>query len=552
MKTSYAKQVSSKKTPQNEAIPGSDQVANSAGGFSFAITPWQKLDRFLILGNEGGSYYASEKAMTKNNAKTVIELIKKDGVKVVQRLVEISDAGRALKNDPALFVLALAAKYGNEETRRAAFNSLNKVARIGTHLFAFADAIEEFGGWGRSTKRAVQNWYLEKETDQLAYQVVKYQQRNGRSHRDMLRLAHLYAANAGVEKAGLVEYIRTGKTEKQTPRLLQGASLIQVEGLDVKNALRLIEDYKLPREAIPTQFLTDPKVWELLLQDMPMTALIRNLATMTRIGLLTGVSDATQRVIQQLSDTERLRKARVHPIAILIAQKTYESGHGLRGTNTWKPVSQVIDALNDAFYASFQFVTPSNKRHLLALDVSGSMTSGNVAGVPGFTPRDASAAMALVTAKTEPRYEVVGFHSGGGRFGRAQYGINYGGEALTKLAISPKQRLTDAVKTVSNLPFGGTDCALPMLYALEKNLEFDAFVIYTDSETWAGNIHPTQALEKYRQKTGIPAKLIVVGMVANDFSIADPNDAGMLDVVGFDTTAPTVIGDFVRDGLQGA
>jgi 60 kDa SS-A/Ro ribonucleoprotein len=102
------------------------------------------------------------------------------------------------------------------------------------------------------------------------------------------------------------------------------------------------------------------------------------------------------------------------------------------------------------------------------------------------------------------------------------------------------------VKAVSNLPFGGTDCALPMLHALEKGLKVDAFVVYTDSETWAGTIHPVQALREYREKTGIPAKLVVVGMVSNGFSIASPNDGGMLDVVGFDAAAPAVIADFIR------
>ncbi len=43
-----------------------------------------------------------------------------------------------------------------------------------------------------------------------------------------------------------------------------------------------------------------------------------------------------------------------------------------------------------------------------------------------------------------------------------------------------------------------------------------------------------QALRDYRKKTGIAAKLVVVGMVSNGFSIADPDDGGMLDVVGFD------------------
>jgi 60 kDa SS-A/Ro ribonucleoprotein len=34
-------------------------------------------------------------------------------------------------------------------------------------------------------------------------------------------------------------------------------------------------------------------------------------------------------------------------------------------------------------------------------------------------------------------------------------------------------------------------------------------------------------------------------MASNGFSIADPDDAGMLDVVGFDTATPQVIAGFV-------
>jgi 60 kDa SS-A/Ro ribonucleoprotein len=88
-----------------------------------------------------------------------------------------------------------------------------------------------------------------------------------------------------------------------------------------------------------------------------------------------------------------------------------------------------------------------------------------------------------------------------------------------------------------------------MLYALDHDLSIDTFVIYTDSETWAGAVHPTQALRHYRERTGIPARLIVVGMVSNGFSIADPNDAGMLDVVGFDTAAPQLMAHFAAGRL---
>ena len=118
--------------------------------------------------------------------------------------------------------------------------------------------------------------------------------------------------------------------------------------------------------------------------------------------------------------------------------------------------------------------------------------------------------------------------------------------STTVLSISPRQRLDDVVKTIEALPMAGTDCSLPMIWAKQHGIDVDTFCVYTDNETWAGSVHPAQALRAYRDARGIPAKLVVVGMTSNGFSIADPNDAGMLDVVGFDTSAPPVIADFAR------
>jgi 60 kDa SS-A/Ro ribonucleoprotein len=107
-------------------------------------------------------------------------------------------------------------------------------------------------------------------------------------------------------------------------------------------------------------------------------------------------------------------------------------------------------------------------------------------------------------------------------------------------------RLDDVLQATDGIPFGGTDCALPMIWAMKNGVTADAFIIYTDSETWAGrHMHPVQALQAYRQEIGIAAKLVVVGLVSNGFSIADPNDGGMLDVVGFDTATPQLVADFI-------
>jgi 60 kDa SS-A/Ro ribonucleoprotein len=102
---------------------------------------------------------------------------------------------------------------------------------------------------------------------------------------------------------------------------------------------------------------------------------------------------------------------------------------------------------------------------------------------------------------------------------------------------------------MNGLPFSGTDCSLPMIYAKENNLKYDAFVVYTDNETWAGEIHASQALKQYRKQSGIDAKLVVVAMASSSFSIADPSDPGMLDVVGYDTSVPDVISNFIKGDI---
>ncbi len=213
----------------------------------------------------------------------------------------------------------------------------------------------------------------------------------------------------------------------------------------------------------------------------------------------------------------------------------------MRGGGEWPVVPAVVEALDRAFVLAFAAVEPSGKRFVLGLDVSGSMDAGVVAGVPNLTPRLATAAMALVTTRTEARTTALAFSAARGGFG-GQWG---GGESgLTPLTFSGGTRLDDAVKTMRAVPMGGTDCALPILWATREGVEADVFVVYTDNETWAGRVHPVQALRAYREKTGIPARLVVVGMTATRFTIADPLDAGMLDLVGFDASAPRVMTEF--------
>lgn len=523
-------------TPKQSEPLDERQVRNSAGGFAYPVDCWKRLDRFLILGSEGGSYYASEQKLTKENIKAVAECVKENGVKTVKRIVEISDSGRSYKNDPALLALAYCAGKGDDKTRREALANLSKVARIGTHLFHFIAFAENFRGWGRGMRNAVVEWYLEQDVNRFADQVIKYQQRDGWSNRDLMRLAHpTLSTTNDVARQAVLRWVVKGEQSDGLPERVRGHILLQ-SCTDAVEAAKLIRQYGLVRESVPTELLKDKRVWAALLEKMPMTAMIRNLGNMSKCGLLVPMSDAVKTVVDAIGNAEALKKARVHPIQLLIAQKTYGQGRGVRGKGEWGVVPQVVDALDDSFYKAFTYMEPTGQRYYLGIDVSGSMGTGNVCGVENFTPREAAAAMAMTVVKLEKQYYSAGFTSSGGWRSRDT--------GMTELALSPKQRLDDVTRKISDLDFGATDCALPMIDALKKKMPVDVFIVYTDSETWAGTIHPTQALKEYRQKMGIPAKLIVVGMVANEFTIADPNDGGMLDVVGFDASAPQLIGEF--------
>lgn len=548
MVTRLLKHFSRRRTSQMQAA-SPKQAQNSAGGFSFVLDDQARLERFLILGSEGGSYYASERALTVANATCVERGLDANGPATVERIAALSEAGRAPKNSPAIFALAIAAGHRDQATRQAALAALPRVCRTGAHLFEFVTAVEQFRGWGRGLRRAVARWYLDKDPRALAYQVVKYRQRNGWSHRDVLRKAGGAIGPHSLEHEAVLRWIVDGidgfarerkitrgdvlisygsLTPEQLPALIEGVEQLN-RCNDPKLAAALIDRYRLTHEMVRGALKQHAVVWEALLEHMPVGALLRHLGKLTKVGVIARFGDGARTVAAALGDEDRLAKARLHPLAVLTALRIYARGHGQRGKLSWTPVTKVVDALDRAFYTCFRTVVPSHKRVIVALDVSGSMGWGEIAGLPGVTPAVGSAAMAMITLQSEPEVEVMAFS-----------------DQLRKVKLSSRQRLDDVVKQLGNIPMGGTDCSLPMQWALEQGIEVDAFVVYTDNETWHGQVHPHQALRAYRDRMGIPAKLIVAGMTATEFSIADPDDAGMLDVVGFDSAAPAIMADFLR------
>ena len=518
---------------QTEKVPGKNQVKNNAGGYVFQITPWDMFKRFLIIGSQSNSYYADAKSITTDNVDNLIKCIQEDGMRVVNMIVEVSDKGLAAKNDPAIFALALVATYGNDDVKRYAFQNLNNVCRIGTHIMMFAEYCNSMRGWGRSLKNAVAKWYTSKVVSDAAYQMMKYKNRENWSHRDLLRLSHPKVDGDMATLFNWVTKPATMNMAMNVPETLEAFYVASKLGSMTKE--QIIENvikYRLPREVIPTEYLTDVDIWAALMDvGMPMTAMIRNLGNMTRAGLLVPLGKYTKMVIEKLESSENLKKARIHPINVLIALKTYQSDgnvRGRKGSSTWDHVPAIASALEGAFYDSFHYVEPTGKNILLALDVSSSMSSACM-GTPILTDAEISAAFAMTTVRTEKNVHVVAFN-----------------HSISTLSITKNMSLKEVLRKIQNINFGGTDCSLPMVYAKNQKLDVDCFIVHTDNETWCGKGHPYQTLKNYREAMGKDSKSIVMATRSTSFTIADPRDKGMLDIASFSSDVPSVVSGFIK------
>lgn len=533
MSNAFSRAMGTPPTQMEEARK--DQVVNNAGGYVFTISPQARLERFLVLGTDGGTYYVDEKKLTKDNVKFLIELIESDEQLVIDTMLSVSLEGRAYRNSAAIFTLAALFTYGKNKSP----DLLTKVCRTSTHLFEFAEYIELLGGWGRSKRKAVAEWYRNRyQNGTLSTQVVKYRQRNGWTHRDMFRLAHPVGTE---EEWKAISAFVLGKDETTAANSPDALPLTIKKFKFAQEAGTLSEAKAtadgLPWEAFPTSFHKDVEFWKWLFYSDQLNgqALVRNVTRLARLNAFNDMVFASD-FAGKLANVEMIRRTRLHPIQYLLASVNYGEGqaqwtrysHGKYYTGRERPWvinSKVDEALEVGFYESFKYAEPANKRTLLALDVSGSMSS--MAMGIDLSCSQVSAAMAMTFMRLEPYTLTMGFSN-----------------TFRDLGLSSNMALSAVMNKITGLTFGSTDCSQPMIWAGDNNIEVDTFVVLTDNETWAGRIHPFQALRAYRQKTGISAKLAVVGLAATPFTIADPTDRGMLDVVGGDTNLPKLVTEF--------
>lgn len=520
---SYTQIISDKNTPQTQPLPlRTDMIKNSAGGYVFETTDESKLERFLLLGTTGGTFYASEKEITEEASKFLIKSIQNNGIKTLNTVDRFVTEKRILKLDTALYILALACTYGSNELKKEAYGLISKWCATGTHLFQFVSMVNDLRGWSAGLRKGVGAWYAGLSFDRLVYQTLKYQNRAGFTHRDVLRLAHPKAIDTRTN-----EYYKflVGKDAKVDHFMFNAWQEAKKE-LSDDMLIYHINKGKLAWEMIPTEKLNSPKVLSTLVENMPLMALIRNLNRITYTGAL-DYGMTLDKVISKLSDEKTVKASGIHPIFVLSAIKTYGAGRGDKGSKTWIPNQRVLDALHKTFDLSFTSVQNeriTGVKTLIAVDVSASMRSP--ASGTNMLCTEASAAMGLTNLKQIVDSEFVLFDT-----------------ALYQSNLGSRHSYDEALRAV-NKGGGGTDCSLPFQYALKHKKFFDVIVIYTDSETWAGRTHGKTLLDEYRRTVNPNCKVIEVALQYNEFTGYPVEDTRILRTVGFDANLPEIINKF--------
>lgn len=578
-------------TGQMKPLPGraKEMVKNNAGGYGFKVDELQQALRFLILGCPDG-YYKPGAQVALENVTVIEELLATRPYELLDLVESVFVDARAPKQDATLATLSLATKFGTRShekdtedaraVRRRAWEVFGKLRTL-SQVYSF----QQYRGnaWGQLVKRSFQSWIQDHTSKDLLYQAFKYMSRNGWTFRDLLRCVHvdprkstpdmrlaLKVIARGFEE-GLAEEAMEQFKKDATPEQLTGLTealeyaravseikaLVEEDLEKVPRIVELIRTHRFTWEFMPTWALKSRDVWTALLVDvdrtrvtMPMTALIRNLPTMTKNGVFDDF-ELVDLVAERLQDSAALKAAHVHPVQLYLAWLTYQKGRSDKGSSTWTPVTRLTNALEKGFYAAFGTLEPTGLHGYHAIDGSGSMMS-QIAGLP-CTAAQAVAVLAMCFTRSEkPGSQHFAIFSSGSGYG---YGRSSGMHNITNL-LTADADLNTCTKAVQYTNWGGTDCSLPVRKALEEfhsskgvRGKYDYFAIYTDNETWAGEKHVNVCLEEYRKVTGIPAKLVVVATIASSATVADPKDPLSFEVVGFDTHAPGLVTRFLTDSL---
>ena len=449
----------------------------------------------LLTNTFGQTYYVSQKDLIAESERIHGRMIDADPEFAARSIVYARNRG-FMRTQPIYGLASLSSEEGNGGA--ALEEVFGRVIHTPNDLGDFTTLIKSArkGEGGRRVKRLAGNWLLENLTE---YWAIKYgaQREEGYSIADMFKVYHPKAG----KRLAIVDYI-LGKPA-DLAELPQIAAFERLKRADKdSDKIKAITEGRLPHE-VATPFAGSSKgVWEAIVPQMPVMALLKNLATLERHDVMERSKDI---VLKKLTDRETIEKSKILPFRFVEARQHVRTA--------W-----VQQALADALDLAFANVPDIPGRTAVFLDISGSM---------GAYIRTASLFGVCVMKKARNNGRFMLFD-----------------DRLEELEVDLRAPVLTQSERIQVR--GGTNTALPIEQLTRDRDKVDNIVLITDEQQNTGSpFH--KVLDDYRRKVNADAKCFIVDLSPYRNAMVPSSDDKTFFVYGWSDQALS----FVSMAAQG-
>jgi len=479
----------------------------------------------------------------------------------LQLCLAANKEGVLVEKRALLLVINQCLKIDCVATKTAVYNSLNKIINTSEDLFDFIFYHRRVfrkrpRGMGAGMRRFLKKWYLSQDPYDLALEVCRVRGRHHWSHKDIIILAKVATKDPALSSVlkAVVKSLDKARDEygdkpEAQPVLEYLACVQQIKRCgqsDQEAAVRLIDKHSFDIDILPSELLSQPRVWEHAVHRLPMTRVLDHLKTMARKGYLSSQSHPVlNQVLQCIRDPLALTASRLQPAEILSVLARVESSFAeppaARKENNQNiripaPHPSLVEGLSRMMNNSFNNVpktigTPH--KILVCIDCrpglfehgcwgSWSLKCSKAAAVTILSLKASGADMTLITMESDNK--------------------------VTRIPVDDEDSVSSLVeKWRIVLEPRVVDPSYILSWSREENEKFSSIVIITDSHTHLEKERVWRELETYRNINSQTVRMTFIALACKELCLADQTDPGMLDIAGWGPDLVRVLLAFVRE-----
>lgn len=411
----------------------------------------------LLTNTFGNTFYETKQNLIDQSAALHEKMLAEDP-EFMSRAIGYARNKGFVRTQP-IYGLARLAEAENGALFEAAFPAVIKTPNDLMDFAAIVHALRGNQG-GRRIKRVAGSWLLSNISE---YWAIKYgaEKTGGYSLKDLFSVYHPKSKG---EPNRIVDYL-FGRPDLTNLAQLQAYENYKSAKTD-NERIELINAGRLPHE-VTTNTAKGKTVWEAIALNMPMMALLKNLATIERHDAMT--PRVVERITKLFSSQETVAGSKIFPYRWMEALNHVKN-------------PRVQDALRIALELSFAGSAQLAGSCEIALDISGSMGQY----------LQAASVFAISAVRRAPDSNFSIFNTG--------------------IADFPVSRvdsvMTQAAKLHTN---GGTDTSVVMKSLLKERRRVDNIVLITDEQQNTGSPY-MDLVQKYRDTINRDVKMFVLNV----------------------------------------